>query len=89
MRSMSATEAKQNFAALLDAAQREPVVIRRHNRDLAIVISPQDYERIRRAKAEEFLRLSDEIGLRAAERGMTPEVLDTLLADEGPGEARR
>jgi hypothetical protein len=29
MRTISATEAKQGFATVLDAAQREPVVIRR------------------------------------------------------------
>jgi prevent-host-death family protein len=37
----SASEAKQNFAAMLDAAAREPVVIRRHGRDVAMVISPE------------------------------------------------
>jgi hypothetical protein len=37
MRSVSATEAKQRLAGLLDAAQREPVVIRRQKRDVAIL----------------------------------------------------
>ena len=39
MKSVSATEAKQRLAALLDAAQREPVLIRRQNRDVAVIIS--------------------------------------------------
>jgi prevent-host-death family protein len=51
MRSISASEAKQNFAALVDAAQREPVVIRRHNRDVAVLISVQDFEEMWRPKA--------------------------------------
>ena len=42
MRFISATDAKQNFAALLDHAQRGPVVIRRQSRDQAVVISPQN-----------------------------------------------
>jgi len=42
MRYISATEAKQNFAAALDAAQRGPVVIRRQARDQAVLISPQE-----------------------------------------------
>ena len=33
MQTISATDAKQKFAALLDAAQREPVRIQRHDRD--------------------------------------------------------
>ena len=43
MRSVSATEAKQRLAALLDAAQREPVVIRRQNRDVAVIMSAEEY----------------------------------------------
>ncbi|TAN56441.1 MAG: type II toxin-antitoxin system Phd/YefM family antitoxin, partial [Rhodospirillales bacterium] len=46
MRYVSATEAKQALAALLDEAQREPVVIRRQKRDVAVVMSMQDYERL-------------------------------------------
>ena len=47
MRTISATEAKQNLGALLDSAQREPVVIRRQKRDIAVVLSPQEYDRLR------------------------------------------
>ncbi len=50
MRYVSATEAKQRLAALLDAAQREPVVIRRQKRDVAVLLSPQEYERLRALK---------------------------------------
>ena len=48
MKTVSATDAKQRLAALLDAAQREPVLIRRQNRDVAVIMSAQEYERIRR-----------------------------------------
>jgi prevent-host-death family protein len=41
MRYGLATDAKQRLAALLDAAQREPVMIRRQNRDVAVILSPQ------------------------------------------------
>ena len=39
MKTVSATDAKQRLAALLDAAQREPVLIRRQNRDVAVIMS--------------------------------------------------
>jgi prevent-host-death family protein len=83
MPTVSATHAKQNFAAILDAAQREPVKIRRHERDVAVVISAEEYERVRRLKAEELIRSSDEMGRYAESKGMTEELLEKLLAEEG------
>ena len=81
MKTISATEAKQRLAALLDAAQREPVVIRRQNRDVAIVISPDEYRRIHSANLEEFDRFCDRVGAEAARRGMTEDILNDILKD--------
>jgi prevent-host-death family protein len=81
MKSISATEAKQRFAALLDAAQREPVVIRRQNRDVAVVVSPEEYERIRGANLDELDRLCERVSKQATARGMTDEILADLLKD--------
>ncbi|MBS0457816.1 MAG: type II toxin-antitoxin system Phd/YefM family antitoxin [Proteobacteria bacterium] len=82
MRTVTASQAKQGFAEVLDAAAREPVVIRRHNRDVAVVISMHDYERLHRLNVEEFLRVADEIGREAVRRGLTEEKLAALLASD-------
>ena len=59
MTAISATKAKQQFAALLDAAQRGPVRIQRHERDVAVLVSAEEYERLRRDRWAEFNRLSE------------------------------
>ena len=75
MRYISATEAKQALAAVLDAAQREPVVIRRQQRDVAVVLSVQEYERLTALNIEEFQRFCDRLGEQARARGLTEEKL--------------
>jgi prevent-host-death family protein len=84
MRHVSATDAKQRLAALLDAAQHEPVVIRRQKRDVAVLLSPREYDRLRALNAGEFQQFCDRIGRRAAARGLTESKLARLLNDEIP-----
>ena len=81
MKSVFATDAKQKLAALLDAAQREPVVIRRQNRDVAVIMSAAEFERMRDLNAGEFQRFCDRVGTEARARGLTPVRLKKLLKD--------
>jgi prevent-host-death family protein len=82
MRYVSATEAKQALAAVLDAAQREPVVIRRQKRDVAVVLSLQEYQRLTALNVDEFQRFCDRIGEQAKARGLTEEKLADILASD-------
>lgn len=81
MRTVSATEAKQKFAEIIDAAQHEPVRIRRHNRDLAVVVSAQEYERLNRGRWKEFNRLAAVAAEQAQANGLTEEILAEILAE--------
>jgi len=71
MRYDSATDAKQRLGAVLDAAQREPVVIRRHRRDVAVVLSAKEYDRLRGLNITEFQEFCDRVAGKAAARGLT------------------
>lgn len=81
MQYISATDAKQRLAALLDAAQHEPVVIRRQNRDVAVVLSPREYDRLRALNLAEFDRLCERVSTTAQANGLTEAKLAEILAD--------
>jgi antitoxin Phd len=81
MTTISATEAKQKFAALIDAAQREPVRIQRHERDVAVLLSAEEYDRLHQDKWAEFNRLAGIATAQAKANGLTPERLSELLAE--------
>lgn len=78
---VTSAEAQNNFGKLLDMARREPVVITRHGRVAAFLLSPEDMEELkdpdlkRRRAMERF----DEIFARS-ERDLTDAAKD--LTDE-------
>lgn len=82
MKSVPATEAKNRFGAILDDAQREPVVIRRQDRDIAVVLSMADYERLRSGNIQAFLDLRKQVADEAAAAGLTDERLNELVAGD-------
>lgn len=81
MRTVSATDAKQRLAALLDAAQREPILIRRQNRDVAVIMSAEEYQRIRGVRDDDFEKFCDRVGAEAVKRGLTEKTLADILKE--------
>ncbi len=83
MKTVAATEAKNRLGAILDAAQREPIIIRRQDRDIAVVMSMADYERLRAGNIQAFLDLRKDVAAEAAAKGLTAKRLTRLLSDDG------
>ncbi len=81
MRQCAASDAKQRLAAVLDSVQREPVTIRRQNREVAVVISPEDYQRLKSSNIEEFQRFCDRVAAGASAKGLTEKQLNKLLGE--------
>ena len=50
MLTMTSVEAQNRFGQLLDAAQREPIIITRHGRTAAFIVSPQDMAELTQAR---------------------------------------
>jgi prevent-host-death family protein len=68
MQSMSADDAKARFGQLLDTARREPVVIERHGRAVAVMLSKEEYDELNDIKLRQ-LRAEINAGLADLERG--------------------
>jgi len=79
---VAATEAKNRLGAILDEAQREPIIIQRQDRDIAVVVSMAEFERIRSGNIAAFLDASKAVAAEAKARGLTGRKLAALLADE-------
>jgi prevent-host-death family protein len=82
METISSTDAKQSFGALIDKAQREPVIIRKQNRDVAVMMSMDDYLRITSLNVDAFQSFRQEIGRKARQRGLTEEKLQSILSED-------
>lgn len=50
MKYMSSKDAKNGFGRLLDTALAEPVTIEKHGRPVVVVLSVEEYERLRQRR---------------------------------------
>lgn len=82
MRTVTANEARTRFGELLDRVQREPVRVTRHNREVAIMVSSEDYAAMRAFYADRLVATLQQNAREAAANGLTEEALERLLADE-------
>jgi prevent-host-death family protein len=82
MRIISDSEAKQSLGLIINVAQKEPVIIQRQHRDVAVLLSMHDYEQLQGARVEAFQALCDKISQRAQKRGLTKEKFKALLGDD-------
>lgn len=82
MQTFTANEAKTRFGEFLDRVQREPVAVMRHERMVGVMVSAQDFEAMRAFYANRLQHTLNEASDAASAAGLTPELLDNLLADE-------
>ena len=76
MKTMTASVASKEFGRYLDAAQREPVIVTKKNRPVAVTVSFQDWEELTTLRIERGLAQ----GLDDIEHGRFEEVNDASTA---------
>lgn len=78
---MSAREARNNFSDLLGLVyySREVVIVEKRGRPFAVVISPEDYERLLKEREERFAVFDD---IRAKNPDVTPQEAQADAARE-------
>jgi prevent-host-death family protein len=83
MKTIPATEAENRLGSVLDEAQREPIVIRKQDKNVAVVLSMSEYERLRTGNIRAFLDFRNEVAAQASANGLNEERLaDLLTRDE-------
>ena len=81
MITVTSVEAQNRFGHLLDTVQREPVIITRHGRTAAFMVSPQDMEELNNARSKRSKAVAEfEAWSQRAELSALPEAAD--LTDE-------
>lgn len=76
MKTITASVASKEFGRYLDAAQREPVIVTKKNRPVAVTVSFQDWEELTKLRIERGLAQ----GLDDIENGRFEEVSDASTA---------
>ena len=82
MKEIAARDAKNRFGQLLDAAQSAPVRVTRKGRAVGVMMSVQQYERLRGAAWERLTATMDALSEDALAKGLTEARLEALLSDE-------
>jgi PHD/YefM family antitoxin component YafN of YafNO toxin-antitoxin module len=82
MKTMTATEVRQNFGQFLDFGIQEPVVIRRQKRELGVFLPMSLYRKLIAAENRKIVQAIDT--LQAQTVGLSESTLETLLKEENP-----
>jgi hypothetical protein len=75
----TASDTDTELTALFDAAQREPVFIERDQKEIAIIISSRQYDRLTGKASRAFNEFCDRMAEEAAAKGLTEEKLQEIL----------
>jgi prevent-host-death family protein len=56
MKTLNAKDAKYGFGRLIDMARAEPVLVAKHGRPVVVVLSVEEYERLKSGKGKNLTK---------------------------------
>ncbi len=83
MRELTAKEAKNRFGQLLRFAQQGPVRVTRNGTPVGVMLSVEQFKRLRGTAWDRLAGAMDAMSQEAAANGLTPAALESLLSDDG------
>jgi len=81
---MTSSEARRNFGEFLEKGSRQPVIIKRQNRELGAFVPMADLEKLRRIRMEELDSSAKAMSKKSKANGLTEDVLNKILAEVNP-----
>ena len=84
MITVSSTEARANFGDFLDKGSREPVIVKRQNREIGAFVPMSDLKKLRKLRLQELDETVQAASEEAARNGLTEEILNQILAEVNP-----
>jgi hypothetical protein len=73
---------RKDFAHIMDSAQKEAIIVRKHDKDYVAIISMNDYKQLVRLKNRRLQHMADQLAEEARKNGLTAEILETILNDD-------
>ena len=81
---MTSTEARQNFGEFLEKGSRQPVIIKRQNREVGAFIPMADLEKLRKLRTQELDKMAKALSSEGEANGFTEAVLNEILDEVNP-----
>lgn len=81
---MSSTEARANFGEFLDKGSREPIIVKRQNREVGAFVPMSDWEKLCKLRLKELDEKVMAASGEAAANGLTEEIFHQILAEANP-----
>ena len=81
---MTSTEARQNFGEFLEKGSRQPVIIKRQNREVGAFIPMSDLEKLQRLRMQELDEMAKALSSEGEANGFTETILNEILDEVNP-----
>lgn len=84
MITMTSSEVRQNFGEFLEKGSRQPIIVKRQNREVGAFVPIEDYNRLRKLRMEELDQAVSALSDEAKANGLTEEILGDILSEVNP-----